>query len=124
MQAVRMLVPVVLALTLSACASGTGGSSNTRSGPRNQLSQEQMLETGTSNVYDAVRRLRPEWLRVRGTTGGAIIAYMDGVRQGTVDALERIPVQRAITVRFVSATDATMRWGTGHTAGAIEVLTR
>jgi len=88
-----------------------------------------MLETNTANVYDAIRRLRSDWLRIRGATstregGGGIVVYVDGVRAGGVDRLEQITLTQVVKVRYVGPSDATTRWGTGHSAGVIEVLTR
>jgi hypothetical protein len=73
--------------------------------------------------------LRPDWLRGRGVTSvsGAIpevLIYLDGQRIGGRSTLAQFPVIGIKELRFVSATDATQRWGTGHGAGVIEVVTR
>ena len=83
----------------------------------------------TQSVYDLIRRLRSVWLMSRGNqsvTGasGGVVIYMDNALLGTVDELHSIPVDRVQEVRFLSASDATTRFGTGVPAGAIEVITK
>jgi len=77
---------------------------------------------------DAIRRLRPDWLRVRGATstasGASIVVYVDGIRVGGTEALGSMSIEGVVELRRLSPTDATTRWGTGHSAGAIEVIRR
>jgi hypothetical protein len=128
MRVLRFSIPAILVMVAASCATGTGGTT-ARSGPRNELTQAQMIATNTSTVYDAIRRLRPGWLRVRGSTStrpgaGGILVYMDGVRAGPVDRLQQMNVTSVTMARYVSPNDATTRWGTGHSAGVIEIITR
>jgi hypothetical protein len=46
------------------------------------------------------------------------------VRRGGPEALRQIRIQELEEIRFISATDATTRWGTDHAGGAIEVKLR
>jgi hypothetical protein len=83
------------------------------------------MATNTGSVYDAIRRLRPAWLRARTAVGGDAIlpvVYLDGVRGGDLSYLQSIGIEEVERVRFVNARDATTRWGTGHAGGAIEVM--
>jgi hypothetical protein len=50
-----------------------------------------------------------------------VIVYVDGTRMGGVQELKRIPSQDVREIRFLSASDAQLRYGTGHAAGAIQV---
>jgi hypothetical protein len=47
--------------------------------------------------------------------------YVNGVRSGDVNSLHQIQVIDVREVRRLSATEATQRYGTGHTMGAILV---
>jgi len=125
---------IVLAATLSTlliagCASG-GGRSNGGGNPdvlsREELDQE-MQENPT--LYTVVARLRPTWLRARssaGFSGGreTAVVVVNGSRYGELDALRDFHVNEVRQIRFVSATDATTRYGTGYAGGAIEITTR
>lgn len=122
----RARVPLVLAAlavsaVLAACASGGGGSS----GPRrnaNLITAEELAEYTTFTVHDVIRRLRPRWLVSRG--GGSPTVVMDGARMGGVQSLQSISVSDVDSLRFLSAADATMRFGTNFPDGAIEVTSR
>ncbi len=124
-RATRMMV-FLLALGLSAgvsaCATGAGGSSS--SGPSrsaNRITQEELADYTTLNALDAIRRLRPRWLQVRGDTP---VAILDGARLGSPDALRSVAVSDVASMQYLSASDATLRYGTNFPAGAIEVRTR
>ena len=53
-----------------------------------------------------------------------IKVYLDGFRYGSVESLATIPAMNVVEVRWLSAMDATTRFGTGNTAGAIAVTSR
>ena len=73
--------------------------------------------------------LRPAFLVVRGTSsfGNAaaevVQVYVDGVRRGDLQVLHQINAVDVKEVRHLSSTEATQRFGTGNTMGAI-VVTR
>lgn len=83
-----------------------------------------------NNAYEIIERLRPTMLRPRNlSTGGGgegseygIVAYVDDVRLPTLDQLKTVMRGSVREIRYVSATDATTRWGTGHSNGAILVV--
>jgi hypothetical protein len=86
----------------------------------------------TNNAYDVVQRLRPQFLRARGATSlggtGRTTSYarvlVDGVPRGELDALRQVPVLAIEEISYLSATDASIRFGTGYDGGAILVKTR
>jgi hypothetical protein len=91
-----------------------------------RLSQEEMRNEHFTNVYDAVVALRSSWLVVRGTDSfqqpSQIWVYFDSNRLGGVDEMRSISVNAVASIRHYNGTDATMRWGVGHNAGAIQIL--
>ena len=112
-----------LATGLAACASA-GGSSD--GGPRrdpNLINAEELVDYPTINALDAIRRLRPRWLQGRGNLRPQVV--VDGARMTNLeDALQSIQAASVRTMRFMSASDATLRFGTNYVGGAIEVVTR
>ncbi len=66
-----------------------------------------------------MRRLRPRWLRGRG--GDLPVVYVEQVRRGELEVLERLVPEDVAELRFLSAGDATLRFGTNHAGGAILV---
>ena len=91
-----------------------------------RLSQEEMLQEHFTNVYDAVASLRSAWLTVRGTDSfkqtSQIWVYYDANRLGSVDEMRSVLVSSVASLRHYDGVDATMRWGVGHSAGAIQIL--
>lgn len=84
------------------------------------------------NAYDLVERLRPTMMRFRNQTAGTRstgdvlgpVAYVDDQRLGALDLLRTVMRASVREIRYLSATDATTRFGTGHPSGAIQVLTK
>ena len=60
--------------------------------------------------------------------GGATLSYpqifLDGVQVGDVESLRSLRTDGVQELRFLSARDATTRFGTGYMAGVIEIITR
>ena len=128
MRFVRLAFLAAASSLAVACATGTQSSSDRPRGSRNVITQEQLAELPPEyNLYQAIRRLRPGWLRARGPSNmdgaAAIQVFLNNVRVGTADILETRPLDGVLELRFYSATDATTRWGTGVGAGAIEIIT-
>jgi hypothetical protein len=122
----RTIAVLLLVLAAAACAStGTTTSRNS-----DVITADEIQTASVSTAYEAVQRLRPTFLRGRGQSsisnpGSDLpVVYVNGLRSGGVDQLHTIPAQDVQTIRFISASDATTRYGTGHTGGVIEVTTR
>lgn len=111
----------VIITALAACAGG-----GMTSGNPDMITSEQIQEAGTvSNAYTLVQRLRPNWLRTRGRSSvqnpGELIVYVDGSRRGGASALRQINVVNVESMQFMNANQATLRYGSGHDHGVIEV---
>lgn len=139
------LVPLfLLAATVAAapgCASGgaqggaeagAGGSSSVRT-RSDVISQEEMAEHMSLNLYEIVQRLRPQWLSGRGPRdvgggGGDLYVYQDNVQMGTIETLRQMrPGPNVVRVRFLDAATAgaTLNGLTGRRVrGAIVVDSR
>ena len=115
-------------LLLMGCASGDG-SGGTRGG-RDILTAEELATVNETNLYDAIKRLRPMFLISRGATslrlGESTLpkVYLDGSPYGDAETLRSMPLVGIHEVRFMDARDATTMYGTGHTAGIIMVKTK
>jgi hypothetical protein len=123
-----LLVAVPLALS---CTSGAGQSGRMAT-PRhdaNIISAEELAGVNASNLYDAIRLLRTEWLRRSAPTtllpGAeyAIAVYLDRVRFGDLESLRQLPVSAAVRVRYYSASEAQSEFGVSNLQGAIQVVT-
>ena len=121
----RLLILAAFALVTGLAGCGGGG------GPRrdpNRITGEEMADYTTLSAVDLVRRLRPRWLQGRGAgTGGQNTPQLivDGARMGDAqDALRSLSVADIQEMQYLSAADATMRFGTNFVGGAIVVTSR
>jgi hypothetical protein len=124
----RLAVLGLLLIVTASCASSSQGPRTSARRDARQLSSEEIRTTSASNMYDVIRSQRPEWLIKRGQTSinleGDIVVYVDNVALGGPEALKSIDVHSVQNVRFLSASEAQMRYGVGHMHGAIVVTTR
>lgn len=106
-------------LSTAACASGGGTSESRRN--TNHITAEELAEVSTMSALDAIRRLRPRWMQ--GNRARAVVVQ-DGARMGDQGFLANISASSVESMRFMSASDATMQFGTGFPNGAIVVTSR
>jgi len=118
----------------SACSSSGGAASTPDARPapsqdRNLLTQDELQRTAGSDLFDAIRILRPQWLRqaptiIRQGGEGSLLVYLDGVRYGDATSLRQISISVVQEVRFLSPSEAQGRYGTQDLHGVIAVTTR
>jgi hypothetical protein len=141
----------VLAALVSGCASG-GGSATTpaaasssasstqtpRRGNSELITQDEITAAGVRNALEVIQRVRPSMLRPRGSSTNqsvsgesysqattiSVVVYMDDIRMGEPSQLSNVSVDNIREIRFINARDATTRWGTGHTAGVIQLISK
>lgn len=97
----------------------------------NEISSEEIRRRGNvdPSAYDLIRRLRPNWLVPRGQNSFTVqsasypVVYLDAIRHGNLSALRHITPSEIQRVEFIGTADATTRWGTGHRAGVINIVT-
>ena len=124
------IAAVITILAVSGCASGGSSStSDTRRDP-NRISAEEIANLPSGTAYDAVRRLRPAWLRSRGalsisTTGSGSLprVFVDDRDYGSVGSLRDFNLDAVGEMEYMSASDATTRYGTGYPGGIIKLRT-
>ena len=136
-----------LILALAACASGAGGGSG-GGGPADVITQEVIDQAALDSALDVIRRYRPRWLLpTRSPTASGIVPLVghpgmpqdgdalivnevyptvvrDGIRLGEISSLATISPRTVASIRFLSATDASTRYGSGYDGGVIEVVSR
>ena len=129
-----------LALLLSGCASahtgasaaGDAGAAATRAPRRdaNVLTAAEIESRGanTGSAYDAVARLRRSFLTYHGfsggSTGGAVLASVDGSALSGVAALRSVSARNVAEIRYLSAVDAAQRYGTTANSSPVVLVTQ
>ena len=100
--------------------------------PDNTLITEAEIDSAhVYNAYDAIRRLRPEFLISRGKMSfnpnvppALPNVYVDGMYYGDASTLLAITAGAIESIRFFNASEAQYRFGRGNMAGVIAVLTK
>ena len=128
-QLIALLLTVLLVGPIACASGGAATSSTAPASNRDWLMREEVDKGQWANAYEAVRNLRPQWLRVRGRdtiTGdpGGVQIVLDDVRLGGVEVLRTLPISGVVYFQFVDGISASQRWGTGFGNGAIFVSTR
>jgi hypothetical protein len=77
-----------------------------------------------TDLFEAIRALRPTFLRSRTPSPEGVVLVLDGMRISDVRFLHGVRVTDVVEVRRLSGPEATVRYGTGHGAGAVIVRTR
>jgi hypothetical protein len=120
------LVALATSLSVSACARPAGPSRSGGLGQR--LTQADLEKTTSEVVYDAVVKLRPEWLSSRGPTSvtnstpTSVDVFMNGNNMGSAEYLKDLRVIDIVEVRFYNAGQASARFGMGHPRGVLEII--
>ncbi len=127
MKRIRLVSWLAIVVIAGACASsgGSSGGSDRPRRDRNLITTADIAElSGMSNALQVVRQLRPAWLRPRGRTGIPTV-YRNNSRWGeNPGALQNISIENVREMRFLSTTDANIRWGTSVSGPVILVTTR
>ena len=123
------LTPLALCVALGACASSGGAGAGAPRSSSSSIGTEELQQDGAMDLFTLIQRRRPQWLQSRTATTAQgrqqIAVILDGVRQqGSAEVLRSMRAGEVQEVRFLNARDATTRYGTDMTAGAIEVVTK
>lgn len=119
---------LLLVTSLLAACAGATRQPGERRGRGVTLTQAELAATNSGNVYDAIAKLRPEWLTSRGPTSmtdptpTAANVFMNGIQLGDVNALRDVRMLDVTEVRYWDAGQASARFGMGHPRGVIELI--
>ncbi len=121
-------------LLSTACAGGGtmrfASAGNLGTGSRDVIRVADHPEVHTLDVYQAVRRLRPFFLHSRGPSSvnvqGAsrLSVFLDDVPMGDVRELTSIQARDVTEIRYLSPSEAVIRYGRRFAGGIIRLTTR
>ena len=121
--------PLLSVAVLLATGCVSSGESSGAGRSRDLITAEELMAVPHNTTFEAVRALRPRWLlprnmaSLRNQQRHTPRVYVDGQFRGEIDELTRLAPHEVEEIRFMSASDATTRFGTNHIAGAIVVTT-
>lgn len=141
----RLLSVAVALLGAGACGTSTSSAGGAPKPASNIITADEIAKVNVQNVYEAIQKLRPSMFRQRqvasangqggvaadapartgsAVTSGEVVVYADGTRLGPLENLRQIAASSVASVRYYSASEAQLKWGSGHQGGAIEVITK
>jgi hypothetical protein len=97
---------------------------------RNLITADEIAKSNATNAYEAVERLRPAFLRTRGSQSlqnqepPTAMIYVDGMRYGPLQTLSSVPAMGIVSIQYLNAIEATQRFGFGNEGGAIMITTK
>jgi hypothetical protein len=123
----RSVLIATAAITLGCASQGASGAGTNR----NIVTSEELAVAGDVDLYQALERVRPTFLRSRiggGTTGvqaASVTVYLDGIQM-----LEGLPHIRSLAakniqeVRFLEPQQANARFGGSNNGGALVITSK
>ncbi len=95
------------------------------------ITREEIEASRTATAYDAIQKLRANFLSYRGETSfnkntsqPYPTVYVDGQEFGPISTLRSIPASQVAAIRLYRSWEATTQYGAGHSGGVIAVTTR
>jgi len=94
------------------------------------LLADEIAEVAVTTAYEAIRKCRPQWLHTRASPTFANLdssppaLYLDGIRLDDFRQLAQLRSEMVERMEYMNPSDATQRFGTNHSGGAILVTTR
>lgn len=126
----RSLVRSVTLLALVAACSHPRADGGGPSQSGDIITEAEIANSQSVTAYDAVQKLRANFLTNRGKTtilgdtSPLPVVFLDGIEYGPMSSLRNIPADHVASIRMYRAWEAGTKFGTGKTAGVIEVLTK
>lgn len=124
---------LLTAAAVFGCAS-TGANPGVARQSQAVLTAEEIMQAhaDATTAYDAIARLRPNWLAVKGVTSGYYnagtqyaVVFLDGQQFGDINALKNIAAYNVGSAHYYDVTQAGARFGIkGGASGVIEVLSK
>ncbi|HJP86975.1 MAG TPA: TonB-dependent receptor plug domain-containing protein [Gemmatimonadaceae bacterium] len=125
----RTPLVVALAASLAACTASRVGPADPAD--THIITREEIESSKAATVFDAIQKLRPNFLTYRGETSfnkkssqPYPTVYVDGQEFGPISSLRSIPASQVETIRLYRSWEATTKYGTGNMGGVIAVATR
>lgn len=125
----RRVSHVLVGMSLTACAAATPSTHSAfAGGGRDVITAVEIVASRVPDAYQAVVQLRPEFLRrrsasVQSLAAPSVTVFLDELPFGSAESLHYIPLTRVRLIRFIAPSQAELRWGGMHPAGAILVTT-
>ena len=121
------IISIAVLFAVLACAPPSTVPGTTRNS--SVITREDIAGVHAVNAYEAVSRLRPNFLNSHGATTlnpndtGLPNVYLNHQLYGDIQSLRNIDVSSISEIHYYTGPQASSRFGLGNVSGAIEVLT-
>ncbi|HWG53244.1 MAG TPA: hypothetical protein VN677_08095 [Gemmatimonadaceae bacterium] len=94
------------------------------------ITQKELTPFAGWDTYQAIKLLRPQFLQNRGATSIELDSpsqpevAIDGIMYGRLESLAQLPVSEVETITLLNVGDAVIKYGPGHPAGVIDIVTK
>jgi hypothetical protein len=118
----RMVAAAMVMAALAAC--GPAGDTSPGRGNSNMITEEQIQASPTTNLFDAVSRIRPSWLapKFHGGNRGFPAVFVGPQRYGEIDYLRTVENANVRAVHYFDPIAAASRFGRNVPFGVIQVI--
>jgi len=127
----RAVYAVIAGLAV-ACSSNPKTTTETGATPsdRNIITQAEIAQLPSSSLYDLIQKVRPEFLRSRGTSSfndtntEYPVVFVDGRQYGDMASLRTLVSAQISQVRYYDAMAAQAKFGVIKASGVIDVTVK
>ncbi|HJP60094.1 MAG TPA: hypothetical protein VJ865_08840 [Gemmatimonadaceae bacterium] len=128
----RLVYLLAVAAAVGCASTKTNPSVSGQSASVLTAEEMQQAHADATTAYDAIARLRPNWLAAKGVTSGYYNAntqyatvFLDGQPYGDLSTLRNIAAYNVGTMRYYDVTQAGAKFGIrGGASGVIEVQSK
>jgi hypothetical protein len=128
----KLFYLLTLAAMVGCATTGPNPNSGVPGGnDRTVITESELQSVPSSNLYEALEKLRPNFLRSRGamsisgtSTNEFPAVYIDGRHYGDITSLKTIVTNQVGTVKYYDPASAGARFGMINASGVIDVSLR
>ena len=121
---IRTIAARALLAASVALFAGCASAGSTSKSQRNVITTAELVQAGDVSVYEALDKLRPQFLRSRsavGTNVAPVRVYIGGLQMEGLDHLREVMARAVKEVRYLEPQQANARFGGNNSGGAIVV---
>jgi hypothetical protein len=124
----RRIASLLSLFGLITVACHQGPNAATTTSMRSVITRDQIDSSDAHNVYELIVRLRPDFLRDRGSvsiqtnTHARAVVFMNDQEYGILETMRNIPTGRIGEVRYFSGNDAVARFGAQYGGGVVMLV--
>jgi len=121
-----LCLAIIFSAVLIGCASWTEMDDSSR-GTRYIISEDEIRASSATTAFEAIQQLRPGLLdrdqqrSIDMYSVAEVVVYLNGVRYGNKESLKSISALQIEEIKYLPATEATVKYGTDHSGGAFLV---